>query len=299
MFFSEPESVDPISLPEMIDFVSSLGRWDTEEKIADSVEPLRRLGANSNVLMQDLAIGLFNEVAKDQVTNFVTNSFILYSNNGISIRLNIWRPLKPSARFNAYNGRIYAYGYPHDHDFDLLTVGAYGPGYTTSIYEYEPSKEEIFIGDSVQSSFKGDFTLSRGSVLFYEQSKDIHIQKESSAFSASLNLLASQRLERQVGQFIFDPLCEHIVGTPEYRGSRLLRIVESLLEMDEDNIELIRELSRHYKDDFVGRNVVRIVSQRYGISHEEAAERVGVDGRLADGMHPDIVVDVDKMVMDV
>jgi hypothetical protein len=93
-----------------------------------------------------------------------------------------------------------------------------------------------------------------------------------------LSTLASQRLTRRTGQFVFDAGGSNIVGVPEYRGSRLLRIVELLLEVDGDaDMETIRELARHYQDEFVARGLVRMVCSKFDIEPGDAASRLGLE----------------------
>lgn len=299
MFYLPPEQADPIGLEDMRSFLRDMGPLDSDEKILDCVGPLRQLGANGPRLLRTIAKTFLDRNKQGGEFESVTNSFVLAREGGVAVRLNLWRPLRKGSKFDRFNGRIYAYGFPHDHDFDLLTVGAFGPGYTTSIYKYATTSTEIEVGTSVDSHPLGDFTLEEGAVLFYEQSRDIHIQNPSPSFSASLNLLAAQRVKVRCGQFAFDRDCRQIVGIPEYRGSRLLRLVEMLLEFaDDESRELVRDLAKCYSDEFVARNLVRLVCTHTGLPPAEVAEDLGLPIATTDLMRGR-VWSPNEMVVDV
>ena len=48
--------------------------------------------------------------------------------NGFFLRANIW-PSPSDHAFRASGAGSFVYGMPHDHNFDFLTLGYFGPGY--------------------------------------------------------------------------------------------------------------------------------------------------------------------------
>src|SRR5262249_50680818 len=84
---------------------------------------------------------------------------------------------------------LFSYQIPHDHNFSFLTVGYWGAGYETAIYEYDRSRVSGRAGEPVQLSFLERTTLPRGKVMFYRALTDVHCQEPPEEFSISLNLV--------------------------------------------------------------------------------------------------------------
>ena len=94
---------------------------------------------------------------------------------------------------------------PHDHTSDFLTVGYWGPGYETEIYEYDPATVIGYDGESVDLTFLEKTRLTEGKVMYYRGNRDVHTQIMPREFSISINLLLVNQ-ERGFGrnQYWFD-----------------------------------------------------------------------------------------------
>jgi len=91
---------------------------------------------------------------------------------------------------------------PHDHNFELLTIGHAGPGYRTSIWEYDRASTVGYVGEKVTLRSRGHHTLAPDTVLWFQQNRDLHVQHGPAAASISLNLITWN--EPQPRQFFFD-----------------------------------------------------------------------------------------------
>ncbi|RMH36860.1 MAG: hypothetical protein D6694_13515 [Gammaproteobacteria bacterium] len=129
---------------------------------------------------------------------------------------------------------LYAYGLPHDHNFSFLTVGHFGSGYRTIIYEYDASKVSGEIGEKVDVNFSEDTTLSNGKVMYFRAGKDIHIQFPPEEFSVSLNMIPTPKSLSFRPQYIFDIEAGRIINyaksqVPQRLG--LIALAEQLGDM--------------------------------------------------------------------
>ena len=80
----------------------------------------------------------------------------------------------------------------HSHTSELLTVGYWGPGYETEIWECDPEAIRAggdSIGAPVDLTYRGRFQLHQGTVLHYRAFRDLHVQFPPSAYSISVNLI--------------------------------------------------------------------------------------------------------------
>lgn len=263
-YLSPPSSPGTITFLDFLDYVKAKVPLDTEEKIEDCVAPLVALSNSAKPLIQEIVTKFLHNFTAEAsaIVDYLSNSIVLFEQHDHLVRLNLWRPLPPRSRFNAFNGRMYAYGYPHDHDFDLLTVGALGPGYETDIFQYDRSRVSGFPGEAVSTELKGRFRLLPQSVLFYEQSKDIHIQYPCDKLSVSINLISQSRVKGG-GQFVFDSEGTHVRGIPEYAGAKIIKLAEMMIDLEVDGFEeTIKEMARRSADPFV-QQMLRAKLERY------------------------------------
>lgn len=109
------------------------------------------------------------------------------------LRAAVWTP--PAGRKGE---EIFFYEDPHDHNFSLLTLGYEGPGYETVLFEYDHEKVVGDVGEAVDVRFLERTRLARGRVMFYRDSKDIHVQFPSEDFSISINVIVpNMKMNRQ------------------------------------------------------------------------------------------------------
>lgn len=124
-----------------------------------------------------------------------------------SVRANIW-PAAHDAEYRADGAGAYFYGCPHDHNFDFLTVGYYGPGYVSDYYDYGEGADSGvlcgYAGEPVPLRFVERSTLSEGRMLLYRAGIDIHCQWPPERLSISLNVMDSSHAVRWRNQYLID-----------------------------------------------------------------------------------------------
>lgn len=132
---------------------------------------------------------------------------------------------------------------PHDHNFNLLTVGFAGPGYETSVWHYDRSTVTGYIGEAVPLTWQGRFQLTPGALFLFEQNRDVHIQHTPAAPSISLNLITATA--PQPPQYLFDIERQRIRDIPP----RLIQRREPLFALaaalgDDTTLDLLDNLIR-------------------------------------------------------
>lgn len=189
--FFKSSTSSKLELQEFITAVKSL--YNKPEDLTDDViyqlsELLQQLANNKQWLPEVIA----KEVTERHNTLDVGN---IYGNDALVIHVNrqpffqirvcFWNPLgnlkKPDEMFDVYQSA-------HDHNFAFLTTNYYGPGYVSCFYKYK-YKSNYRAGDVVSIERQQDHQLKSGHVVFYEPSKDIHLQRPPEAFSISVNLM--------------------------------------------------------------------------------------------------------------
>ena len=147
----------------------------------------------------------------------------------------------------AMEDKVFSYQIPHDHNFHFLTVGYSGPGYETAIYEYDNGRVEGYVGERVDVRFLQKTFLTKGKVIGFRASKDIHTQLYPSALSVSINLLSSSQDALLKDQFYFDINKSCITGfvnTLVSARSTVLSLAEHL--GNDDTCDVLDTISKRH-----------------------------------------------------
>jgi hypothetical protein len=155
--------------------------------ISNIANQMHKLSLNEEELIKIL---LNYSITGDQVKNlYAENSLICAVFKQCSVRLNFWHPTSDILDLPHIKSELHIYGMHHDHNFDFLTVGMWGPGYMTEVYSYDRDTIDGYIGEKVNPHYHGLKQLQRGDVHFYRKSHHIHSQIAPTELSISLNVL--------------------------------------------------------------------------------------------------------------
>lgn len=186
-----PEVSRSLSLPAFIERIEGSGviaKLRASRYVADDMEQvagwMASLARDPGALARMIVDGL-RDLRRFQADNdFKPSTLMLHRGEGYSIRAVLWRP--PD---DLHPPDIFSYYETHDHNFDFFTVGAFGPGYRTHLYEYDYDSVQGVPGEKIRLRDAGETGLPPGKVMYYYGSRDIHTQLPAPSISASINLL--------------------------------------------------------------------------------------------------------------
>ena len=136
-----------ISFEDFIDTVSVTIDPRDINTLIDCVEPIQRLSNNPDFLI-DKVNGELNDFLEFQKHNVHSAQTIaLHQGDNFYVRVNAW---PKSIVENEWQDKLYANLEAHDHNFDFLTVGYFGNGYTTDIWEYDNEAIIGYQGEKVE-----------------------------------------------------------------------------------------------------------------------------------------------------
>lgn len=201
-----------LTLAEFVEAASQVYDPDRPETIWDVRQPLVDLADNAEEIWRHILVSLETRIATALPTE-QAGYFILYNGRGFSVRATIWLPegLKPEKSM-IENG-VFAYDYPHNHTFDLLTTVVMGEGYETEIYTIPELPRDTKIGTDVPCSYQGRHRLKKGTVFFYEACTDVHVQVPVQSLSVALNFLPRSPLLHERSQYAFDIIDDNLLRT--------------------------------------------------------------------------------------
>ena len=192
---------EQIELDEYIDFCRSQTHLSDRDKVLSDAYMLRRLANNKRFFLDFLNGQLRRVLQYDVKTDFTPPSFYLFSCDTFSVRAVLWLPCDAP---DSEDATSLGYGVTHNHHFDFLTCGYYGPGYRTIVHLCDKRRMTGLVGEQVEAAFQDDTLLTPGKLMFYRHTEDIHVQYPPESLSVSINLIFPSHPEA-LEQCAFDP----------------------------------------------------------------------------------------------
>lgn len=220
-----------------------------EESLMHAARWLRRLGNNrqflGDMMLEELKQGV--DVAED--ASSYGPQVVMLSGLGREyyMRANFW-PSVDEHMFRASGSSAFSYELPHDHNFDFLTVGYFGPGYSSDYYEYDYDKVVGAIGEKAGLRFIERSTLDPGKLMLYRAHLDVHSQLPPESLSVSINIMHANGAQGLLDQYKFDVEKDEISGVISPGGSEVfLRVAVGL--GGEDARDLAHNFARAHPSD--------------------------------------------------
>jgi len=195
------------SLDECVDALRASGfRPGEDESLHHAARQLRRLGNNPTFLGDRIVEELARRHREeDQGNSYGAAVLILAPAGGADffMRANIW-PSADEHAVRASSTDSFVYEMPHDHNFNFLTIGYFGPGYWSSYYEYDYAEVAGWSGEPVDLRFVERSRLEPGKLQLYRAHLDVHAQHAPDAMSVSLNIMQTSGSVGWLDQYRFD-----------------------------------------------------------------------------------------------
>jgi hypothetical protein len=184
-----------------------------EDSLLHAAHWLRRLGEDREFLARLMLAELARRHREDDTSSAYGPQVIMLSPPGgeVYLRANIW-PSRDEAMFRASGPAHFAYGLPHDHNFDFLTIGYFGPGYWSDYWEYDFEAVAGAAGEPAGLRFAGRERLEPGRLLHYRAHRDVHSQMPPDSLSVSLNVMHAGGAQGWLDQYRFDVETNEIAG---------------------------------------------------------------------------------------
>jgi hypothetical protein len=208
-----------ISFKELTDFVTETLDPDDVDTLAACTEKLQMLSNNESFITEIIHEELSDTKLFQANNTHSAQSLMLFKHPKYYMRLNIWPPSSEREDIRQWQDQLYFYLRAHDHNFNFLTVGYYGSGYGTELWEYDSESVVGYAGESVDLTFLEKTRLPKGKAMLYRASKDIHSQFPPEDYSVSINILPTTLNIVRKEQFYFDLDNKTIVGTAANNGT--------------------------------------------------------------------------------
>lgn len=204
-----------ITLTECTDALLATG-FDPrdEDSLLHAALQLRRLGNDRDFLADLILAELADSHRAEPTDQSYGPQVIMLSRPGdgdFFLRANIW-PSASEHMMRSSGAAAFVYGLPHDHNFDFLTLGYFGPGYWSDYYEYDYNAVTGWRGEPVDLRFVERSRLEEGKLMHYRAHRDVHRQLPADSLSVSLNVMHAGGAQGWLDQYRFDLESNTVAG---------------------------------------------------------------------------------------
>lgn len=201
---------DVIDIEGIVDWLRSASIDTTDEASLRTAAPALRALANNRSFLGDLAVEELKRSYSDEEAVYLYTAQVMMLHmpkrreDNFFLRANIW-PAESDPVVKAAGLGPFFYHRPHDHNFNFLTVGYFGPGYGSNYYEYDAADVAGYPGEAVpRLKFIRTSSLAEGDVMLYRAGIDVHDQLPPESLSVSLNIVENSARSRFTNQYAFD-----------------------------------------------------------------------------------------------
>ncbi len=222
---------------------------NAEESLLHGAKWLRRLGNDRDFLANIMLAELKDPQGGEEDASAYGAQVIMLSPLGgeFFLRANFW-PSRDEYSYRASGQSAFSYELPHDHNFDFLTLGYFGPGYASDYYEYDYEAVEGVVGEKAGLRFVERATLDPGRLLHYRAHLDVHSQLPPESLSVSLNIMHAGGAQGWLDQYSFDVGKDELARVISPGGSEIfLRVAVGL--GGEEARDLADQFARHHTSD--------------------------------------------------
>ncbi|MDC8832895.1 hypothetical protein [Alteromonas gilva] len=230
-----------ITVEDYVEYVEQHVDLADPDSIIESADMLKALSNNRTFIADQITRELKDCTSLQENNKYSPQVLMIANGKNFFVRANFW-PSLDDAIVKSNGPESFFYNRAHDHNFDFLTIGHYGPGYDSDFYEYDHTNVIGYPGEKVDIKFKGRDSLAKDEIIFYRKSFDIHSQLPPESFSMSLNLMTDfQTTIFKTNQYFFDINNSSIIGLANRASGPL--IIDVAAEVgDENTLDVLFEI---------------------------------------------------------
>ncbi|MFD2785491.1 hypothetical protein [Hymenobacter rubripertinctus] len=295
----ELQTSDAISFNDFINHASEVVKRNMPETVLDCTEQLQKLSNNKYFLINFLNTEL-KEYLNFQTANvYSAQTLLLHQTPHYYIRANAWpvmesKEVSVAKNIAKHQNELSIYQRAHDHNFSFLTVGYFGGGYTTEIWEYDNDEVIGFIGEIINLNYLETTKLPKGKSMFYRASKDIHIQNPSDDYSISINVIPISDKDVEKEQYYFDVDTQMISGIVPTVGSGRHMLFDLAKKFhDQKTLDLVTSISENHEIPYMRLKAFDSLSTMTGES-EHMWQRASRDNHPIVHRHANLVLEGKK-----
>ncbi len=236
-----------ISLSEFINYCDEHIHNGNADSLMACSKQLKMLSNNKIFLRSFIYDELFyhSDNLQKENTYLDSQALIVYVGKSYQIRITTWPNFKNENELKPNEKPLYKNAIGHDHNFWFMTVGYIGSGYQTEIWEYDCNTVKGYLGEKVNMHFLEKTKLTRGKIMVYRPSCDLHEQGKADHYSIAINVILKSNERYTNPVYGFDLHKKEIAFKVDMnKNAPIYSIVNMLTHVDiGKNYDLLNQLS--------------------------------------------------------
>ena len=205
----------------------------------------------------------------------VSSPFVIASAPNYCLQAKIWMPDGQADALHPASGLAAGVRHAHNHNFNVITIGYFGPGHIADLYVFSPKESGGEIGDRVDLRFSERVRIQKNCAVICRETVDAHAHVAPEALSISMSLSVFSESRQIADRFVFDPqastLCGYVDTADVYRRASVVRLAGEV--GNEQTLDLFDALLRRSPSHRVREAALAATAR---LARIDAAERVRV-----------------------
>jgi hypothetical protein len=269
------DNEDRLSLREFIDHLETTFDLEEADSLIGVAPHFRSLANNPDLIAYHFNTEIQYALNAKNEPRRVSSPLVIASGRNFALQVKIWMPDAQADALRPPSGPAVGVRHAHNHNFNVMTIGYFGPGYIADLYAFTPKEGSRAINDRVDLRFTERVRIQKNCAVICRETVDAHAHVAPEALSVSMSLSIFSDNTQIGDRFVFDPqasvICGYVDTADVYQRASIVRLAGEV--GNEQTLELFDALLRRSPSHRVREAALAATAR---LNHIDAAERIRV-----------------------
>ncbi|HEX3895758.1 MAG TPA: HEAT repeat domain-containing protein [Rudaea sp.] len=269
------DNEDRLSLREFADHLETTFDLEEADSLIGVAPHFRSLANDPNLVAHHFNAEIQSVLDAKSEPRQISSPFVIASGRNYALHAKIWMPDAQADVLRPSSGSVAGARHAHNHNFNVMTIGYFGPGHVSDLYTFTPNEGSAHIGDRVDLRFTERVRIQKQCAVICRDTVDAHAHIAPEALSISMSLSIFSGNTQVADRFVFDPqastICGYVDTADVYQRASVVRLAGEV--GNEQTLELFDALLRRSPSQRVREAALAATAR---LPHIEVAERVRV-----------------------
>lgn len=222
------ENEDRLSLAEFVDHLETTFDLDEADSLIGVAPYLRALANDPDLIAHHCNAEIQRVLDAKEESPFVSSPLELASAPSYALQATIWMPDSVAEALRPPSAQTQTDRRAHNHNFNVMTIGYFGPGCITDLYTFNAKDDRAEPADRVDLRFNQRVRIQKDCAVICREAVDVHAHVTPEALSISMSLCIFSDRTPVTDRLIFDPqestICGHVESAGIYRRASVVRL---------------------------------------------------------------------------
>ena len=240
------ENEDRLSLLEFVDHLETTFDLDEADSLIGVAPYFRALANDPDLIAYHFNAEIQRVLDAKEEPHYVSAPLDLANAPHYSLQAKIWMPDTLSDALRPPSGQSQNIRRAHNHNFNVMTIGYFGPGNIADLYAFNAKEDRAEIDDRVDLRFIQRVRIQKECAVICREGIDAHAHIAPEALSISMSLSIFSERTQLTDRLVFDPqtstICGYVDSADIYLRASVVRLAGEV--GNEQTLELFDALLR-------------------------------------------------------